>query len=192
MYTPIFIHQFYKGKELQLSLMCTLPYFLFHQFYKGKELQLSLMGTLPIFFNSFTKGNNFCDFQFAPMDNETLPKKDLFLQERICSKWSKFFCVRVDPFETGGMKGEMVVASPQFVPIHFQPSFNPIALRTANGVLAILSAIGLYKDNYEGFLCILHKNIGCGTSFKLTQSGCFIKGKRMCFNGEVGNMNRLM
>ena len=34
---------------------------------------------------SFTQGNNFHDFQFAFLDNKTLPKWGQLLKERICS-----------------------------------------------------------------------------------------------------------
>ena len=52
----------------------------------------------PLCFSSiFTKGNNFCDFLFASIDGIALPKWGLFLKERIFSKRSNFFPLRVNP-----------------------------------------------------------------------------------------------
>ena len=44
----------------------------------------------------YCKGNNFCGFLFASLDEIATFKKGLLLKERICSKWSKFFQLRVD------------------------------------------------------------------------------------------------
>ena len=45
----------------------------------------------------------------------TLPKQDQLLTERICSKGSKFFPLRVDPIEKGDKRGR--VTSPEYVPL---------------------------------------------------------------------------
>ena len=55
-----------------------------------------------IFFCYFFMGNNFCDLLFAPLDDTDFPKLGPLLKERICSKWSKFFPFRVDPYEKEG------------------------------------------------------------------------------------------
>ena len=43
-----------------------------------------------------------CGFLFASKEN--LFKRSLLLKERICSKRSKFFLLKVDPSEKGGIK----------------------------------------------------------------------------------------
>ena len=57
----------------------------------------SAYGHTSIFSAIFTKRNNFSDFLFASLDDETLPKRDQLLKERICSYRSKSFPLRVDP-----------------------------------------------------------------------------------------------
>ena len=52
---------------------------------RNMKLVLRQSGTLSHIF-IFTKGNNFCDFQHASLDNKAFPKGDLLLKERICSK----------------------------------------------------------------------------------------------------------
>ena len=52
-------------------------------------------------FQYFLKGNNFCDFLFASLDDQTLPKMGQLLKERICSHRSKFLPLKVDPFWEG-------------------------------------------------------------------------------------------
>ena len=47
----------------------------------------------------FFKGNNFCYFLFASLDEETLQNWGLLLKERISSNGSKFFPFRVEPYE---------------------------------------------------------------------------------------------
>ena len=51
--------------------------------------------------HAFTKGNNFCDFPFASLEDEAVLKWDLFLKERICSKGRKNFPLRVDQYLEG-------------------------------------------------------------------------------------------
>ena len=46
-------------------------------------------------------------------------QKGLLFKERICSLWSKFFSLRVDPVEKRGNHANGRVASPEGVPIHF-------------------------------------------------------------------------
>ena len=49
----------------------------------------------------FTKGNNFRDFLFVSLVDEILRKGDQPFKERICSKRSKFFFLRVDHIVNG-------------------------------------------------------------------------------------------
>ena len=87
---------------------------------RRKRFLLKVYEYTSIFSASFTKGNNFCEFLFAPFgDKKTLPNRSLLLtllhlerpklygvltvlsairlKERICFYSSKFFSVRVDP-----------------------------------------------------------------------------------------------
>ena len=50
------------------------------------------MGGLSYF--STIKGNNYCNFLFASVDEKTHPGRDLLQKERICSLRSKFFNFR--------------------------------------------------------------------------------------------------
>ena len=61
---------------------------------------------------------NFCDFLFAYVEDVVFPKWGLLLKERICSSWSKFFSVRVDPTEMGGKNENDRVASPESILIY--------------------------------------------------------------------------
>ena len=81
------------------------------------------------FFTSFPRGKNLCDFQFALL-NEALSKWGLLSKERICSKRSKFFPLRVDLHWDGRQNENGRVASPESVSIHH----NPTALRKAKTV----------------------------------------------------------
>ena len=45
---------------------------------------------------SLTKDNNFRNFQFASVEGKALSHKGKPLEERVCSKRSKFFHLRVD------------------------------------------------------------------------------------------------
>ena len=57
-----------------------------------------LYGHTAKFFSAiFLKGDNFSGFLFASLDDVAFLRLGLLLQERICSKGSKFFPVRVDP-----------------------------------------------------------------------------------------------
>ena len=49
-----------------------------------------------------SKGNDFCDFLFASLDDKALSKAGLLLKVGICSYRSKFFPLRVDPIEKEG------------------------------------------------------------------------------------------
>ena len=55
----------------------------------GEDLRC--IGTPPSHSAMLTKGDNFRDFLFAYLDDEVFPKWGLLLEERICSKGSKFF-----------------------------------------------------------------------------------------------------
>ena len=44
----------------------------------------------------FLKGDNVCCLKFVSLDRISVPKRCLLLKERICSKGSKFFPLRVD------------------------------------------------------------------------------------------------
>ena len=63
---------------------------------KNTKMETKMTVYFSVFFFTFTKGNNFCNFLFASLDDEALPKMDLLLKERICSYWSKFFPLKVD------------------------------------------------------------------------------------------------
>ena len=50
-----------------------------------------------MFSHNLTTRHNFCDFLFTSLDYLALLKWVQLLKERICSKWSKFFPLKVDP-----------------------------------------------------------------------------------------------
>ena len=59
------------------------------------------MGIFSCFAIIFSKGKNFHDFLFAPLSKVPLPHWGLFSKERICSKRSKFFPLRIIPCRNG-------------------------------------------------------------------------------------------
>ena len=61
------------------------------------SLWLKVYGYISMFFRLFIKGNNFRDFLFACLTDVALPNRGLLSKERICSKRSKFFPLRVSP-----------------------------------------------------------------------------------------------
>ena len=61
------------------------------------SLSLMCMGTHRCFFPQSYKGNNFRDLMYASLNCIPLLIWAQFLKERICSKRSKFFSLRVDP-----------------------------------------------------------------------------------------------
>ena len=81
------------------------------------------MDTPPSFSAMFSKRDNFRDFLFG-----YLPEWGLLLKKRICSDWSKFFSLRVDPKEKGGKNENKIVASPDCVPIHLKVFFSLFVL----------------------------------------------------------------
>ena len=52
---------------------------------------LKVYGYTSIYFAMFSKGDNFCDFLFAYLDDRVFPKRGLLLKERIWCDGSKFF-----------------------------------------------------------------------------------------------------
>ena len=59
---------------------------------------IKMYGLTYMFFSAiFSKRDNFSDFLFASLDNETFSKRGLLLKERICSDRSRFLPVAVDP-----------------------------------------------------------------------------------------------
>ena len=63
-----------------------------------------------------TKGNNYFDFLFAPLDNEALSEWVLLFREGICCLRSKIFPLRVGSIEKGGKtRGNDKVSSPENV-----------------------------------------------------------------------------
>ena len=60
--------------------------------------ELRCTGTPPFFSAMISKGDNFCHFLFASLADIALLNWGLPLKERICSKRSKFFPLRVKPF----------------------------------------------------------------------------------------------
>ena len=61
-----------------------------------------------------SKGDNFHDSLFAYLVDKGFPEWDLLLKQRIYSKGSKFFSLRVDP-EMEGKNENGRVASPESV-----------------------------------------------------------------------------
>ena len=61
---------------------------------------------------------NFCDFLFASLEDETIPKKGftLVLQARICFIMSISFFQELTPFKKGGINDG--IAAPVNVPVH--------------------------------------------------------------------------
>ena len=57
---------------------------------------------------------------FASLDDIDFSKWDLLLKERICSYWSKFFPLKVDPHLVRGLNEYAEVASPESVCIHLK------------------------------------------------------------------------
>ena len=106
-----------------VSCLClwTVPTVSFHM---AALMSLLINKGAWVYFNDFFfchghEGNTFCDFLLASMSDKTLPKcrsGDLLLKERICSKGSKLFPLRVDPTEEREIKGR--VASHESVTIH--------------------------------------------------------------------------
>ena len=107
-----------------VSCLCllTVPTVSFHM---AALMSLLINKGAWVYFNDFffsamvMKGNTFCDFLLASMSDKTLPKcrsGDLLLKERICSKGSKLFPLRVDPTVERDINGR--VASPESVTIH--------------------------------------------------------------------------
>lgn len=81
--------------------------------------------------NIFTKGDNFCHFPFASLDDRSPPKKNLLLillySEGIFLKGSRVFPVRVVPHGKGQQKCKKYkietarFVSLESVPIHLAP-----------------------------------------------------------------------
>ena len=76
------------------------------------------MGTPPCFSAIFTKGNNFCDFLFAALDEIALPNSGILLMERICSLGANSFLYELTPIEKIGRNKSGRVASPESVPFY--------------------------------------------------------------------------
>ena len=75
------------------------------------KLYLWGIGTLGRFSATFNKGDNFCDFLFCFPATKSLPtgvysKREEFAPEgrETCSKESKYFPFKVDPFSEGRQK----------------------------------------------------------------------------------------
>ena len=72
------------------------------------------MYDVPTFFGILTKGNNFCDFLFASLPDNALPKWALLLKEIICSSRRKMI------FKSGPLKRMGRVNSLESVFIHLK------------------------------------------------------------------------
>ena len=77
-----------------------------------------MFGCTTMFSTIFTRGNNFCDFLFAFLDETALLKWDLLLQKRICS--ISLILVLISLRRETNENGR--VASPESVPIHLNIS----------------------------------------------------------------------
>ena len=69
------------------------------QFKASNKMGLNVYGYTAQFFHQFSKGNNFCDFLFASVDKEDLPKWDLALKEKTAPKGANSFLLELTPIE---------------------------------------------------------------------------------------------
>ena len=82
------------------------------------QTYLRCMGAFSFFFSViFTKVSNFCDFLFISLDDIVLLKLGLLLKGKSFFCRSKFFLLRVGPFEDG-VKNKKDKVSSENVPIH--------------------------------------------------------------------------
>ena len=96
----------YKNSSNSIILAVKRERFVFEEFENYVSLMLQKCTKLPtvkvdgytsLFFCPFYKGKQWTDFLFALSYDLVLPKHGLLFKERICSSWSKFFPLRVDP-----------------------------------------------------------------------------------------------
>ena len=122
----------------------------------------------------FTKGNNFCDFSFAYLDNKVLPKWGLHLEEKKFFKRAIFFHLVLIPIENGSRNENNRVTSHGNMPIFSSPEHkvlkvsycdHPVSgVRRQSSVVCCPSCVvnnsfkaHLLLNYWTNFKIILHK-----------------------------------
>ena len=143
------------------------------------------MSTPPSFSAIYSKGDNFCDFLFAYLNDKVFSKWGLLLKERICSLGSKFFSLRVDPKWDGRQKIKIKELLPLKVyqfnfrhTVYLSPVTSKMQDRSISfPVLAVLTCLTQWQcvDKWDtAFGRILALSFECLTVFGVNFPHCEI------------------
>ena len=97
--------------DTKTFIYCAINYIYYYETL-GEWLHLHVFSAI------FTKGNNFCDFLFASLDDKAYLKLGLLLKEGICCQRSKLFPIRHNSHLEGSLK--MAELLPFHVHIHLK------------------------------------------------------------------------